>query len=716
MKRLVLLGATVCVLLTIPARAAKHETWVEVRSPNFIVVSNAGEKQARKTAAQFEQIRSLFRSSLAAAAGHPTPVITIFAVKDEKSLSELLPEYWAKGHSHPAGWFAYRMEQFYIAVNLEAQGSNPFKTVYHEYYHSLTMPFFPNMPTWLSEGLADFFGNSEISGSAATMGRPDPNLIELLRQNKLIPLDVLLKVDHNSPYYNEQNKTSLFYAESWALTHYLFIGDNQSHRASLIAFADSLSRGKSSDEAAAIAFGDLKKLQSALENYVGKYSFNYYQVKAPSELPASEIRIRTLSDAEVGAYRGGFFAIRGALGDAIISLQDAVRLDPSFALAYRNLALAQFFKGERVDALVSATKAIELDPENGLAHYLRAYLSVSGKVKLPDDSQVEADLDKAIEQDPYFAAPFALLSWYLVARNEKLGEALALAQKANELEPGNVSYQIDLAQALMHMRRFDDAYTFAVRAQAAASGPDRARVENFLSQLEQFRERDAREDANGGVVLMGRSQADTKEVDQGDLETVTGVVSVVSCTQGLKVQMATSNGNWLFHVEPSAQFHILLPEKLSQKFNPCTDLIGKRVSVKYAPDASMVMAGKMSELRILPQSKSSETTQAGGEVGNRSPSTRPQKASPTPTISEEGKVKSVTCNGHEMNISLVVRDIEFDLHARDYSRVPIQQDIPFAGGQFDPCRQLIGLKAKVEYVMVEGKDFDGEIQSIEVEK
>src|SRR5579863_3498271 len=34
--------------------------WIEVRSPHFVVSSNAGEKEARRIADQFEQIRGLF--------------------------------------------------------------------------------------------------------------------------------------------------------------------------------------------------------------------------------------------------------------------------------------------------------------------------------------------------------------------------------------------------------------------------------------------------------------------------------------------------------------------------------------------------------------------------------------------------------------------------------------------------------------------------------
>ena len=106
MPRSMVAAALATFFLFAAALAAPTGKWVEVRSPNFIVVSNAGEGQARKTAVQFEQIRSLFRDSLSYAKNAASPVITIMAVKDEDSLRELLPEYWAqKGHSHPAGIF-----------------------------------------------------------------------------------------------------------------------------------------------------------------------------------------------------------------------------------------------------------------------------------------------------------------------------------------------------------------------------------------------------------------------------------------------------------------------------------------------------------------------------------------------------------------------------------------------------------------------------------
>src|SRR5689334_22961638 len=160
MLKHIVAGPLATFFLVATAIAAPTGKWVEVRSPNFIVVSNAGEASARKTAIQFEQIRSLFRDSLSYAKTASSPVITILAVKDEDSLRELLPEYWAqKGHAHPAGIFlGGGYDQFQVAVNLAAHGDNPFESLYHEYYHSVTVPYFPGLPVWVAEGMADFFG------------------------------------------------------------------------------------------------------------------------------------------------------------------------------------------------------------------------------------------------------------------------------------------------------------------------------------------------------------------------------------------------------------------------------------------------------------------------------------------------------------------------------------------------------------------------------
>jgi hypothetical protein len=84
-------------------------------------------------------------------------------------------------------------------------------------------------------------------------------------------------------------------------------------------------------------------------------------------------------------------------------------------------------------------------------------------------------------------------------------------------------------------------------------------------------------------------------------------------------------------------------------------------------------------------------------------------------VDAEGGVGDVTCSGVEMRLKIAASNGTFRLHARDYTRVDISEDVPFQAGEFKPCTELDGKTAKITFVTVEHKSYDGEIQSIEVE-
>lgn len=82
----------------------------------------------------------------------------------------------------------------------------------------------------------------------------------------------------------------------------------------------------------------------------------------------------------------------------------------------------------------------------------------------------------------------------------------------------------------------------------------------------------------------------------------------------------------------------------------------------------------------------------------------------------EGEVSDVNCSGVEMMLKISASNGKFKLHARDYTRVEISEDLPFQSGEFKPCAELSGKTAKITFITVDRRAYDGEIQSIEVEK
>ena len=84
---------------------AREEVWTEVKSPNFIIISDDSAKAAKKTAQSFEQFRSLLQTVLKLKADPPSPLV-VFAVRNKKSREALYPlKYLEKGAIKPAGIF-----------------------------------------------------------------------------------------------------------------------------------------------------------------------------------------------------------------------------------------------------------------------------------------------------------------------------------------------------------------------------------------------------------------------------------------------------------------------------------------------------------------------------------------------------------------------------------------------------------------------------------
>ena len=71
-------------------------------------------------------------------------------------------------------------------------------------------------------------------------------------------------------------------------------------------------------------------------------------------------------DAKKHVEFGITVAQRGLWREAIFQWQRAVEIDPTYAAAYNNLAIAYEHEGELTEALEAYERAIELDPNNAM--------------------------------------------------------------------------------------------------------------------------------------------------------------------------------------------------------------------------------------------------------------------------------------------------------------------------------------------------------------
>jgi tetratricopeptide (TPR) repeat protein len=491
-RPVVCLFASLFLLATLNLRASEeNETWIEVRTPHFVVASNAGGKQARRVADQFEQIRAMFHTTFPKLRVDPGQRILILAAKNENSFKALLPEYWeVKGRVHPSGIYVAGPEKHYVALRLDAEEENPFHSVYHEYTHALVNLNFRGLPLWLNEGLAEFYGNTVLGEKEVLLGHFDTSHLLLLQQSKLIPIPTLLEVDHTSPYYNEENRASVFYAESWALTHYLMLDPEARKQQLMSHFLDTFQKGSNQVEAARQTFGDLKKFAGQMEGYVRQTSFYLARLKAPMQLTEKDYATRTLSAAESLALRGDFHLHMNRMSEARTMLEQALALEPKLAAVHESLGYYHYRQQNLDEASREFAEAVKLDSKDYLAHYFHAFLRVRGRMVQPDElEETRAGLEKAIQLNPEFAPAYASLSSLYLSRSETKQKALDAALRAAQLAPGELQYALNLGQVLVALNRQAEARSLAKQMQAAAKTPEEARMAQALEMEIDQRER-----------------------------------------------------------------------------------------------------------------------------------------------------------------------------------------------------------------------------------
>ena len=307
-----------------------NQNWVEVRGQHFTVATNGTEKDGRHIAEQFEQMRAMFHAAFATLRVDTSQPIYILAAKNEAAMKVWVPEEWeVKGHIHHAGIYQSGEDKDYVLLQLDAEGNNPFHVVYHEYTHALLHLNFSGLPLWMDEGLAEFFGNSMLGEKESRTGTVDAGTLNFLQQRQLIPIETLLEVDHASPYYNEANRASVFYAESWALVHYLMMNPEARQRQLLAKFTNAWDKNQNQVEAAREAFGDLKKFGNVIESYARQRTFMMGVVKMQQADANKDYTVRHLSPAEALMLRGDFQAHRSRMEDAKPLLEEAIHWTPT---------------------------------------------------------------------------------------------------------------------------------------------------------------------------------------------------------------------------------------------------------------------------------------------------------------------------------------------------------------------------------------------------
>jgi tetratricopeptide (TPR) repeat protein len=463
------------------ARVEAAESWTEVRSRNFFLIGDAGEKELRQAATRLEEFREAFRMlfpQIKLDGGTRTNVVVF---KNAASYAPFkLKRADGSIDSGIVGYFLRGEDVNYITLSA---GEKPgtYGTIFHEYVHFLldTNIGRSDIPPWLGEGLAEYFETLQfVDNQRVSLGAPPGGYLSLLRQSDLIPFKTFFTTDNSSLHKSGDAARGLFYAQAWALTHYLLHAGSPSGRLEEL-FTFMKKPDMTEKEFQQLFRSDYAGAEKSLRKYIDQPLPPNRIVLLPQKLGAdSAMSAAPLSESQRLAYLGDLLYHTGDLAEAESLLRKALKADTNSTIANMSLGLTLAAKKNFAEAKRYLEKAIASDRTNHLAYFNYAYavsresMDESGNVsEFPPEAErkMRDSLLRAIELAPDFAESYRLLAFVNMVNDVDLAESVTLLKKGLTVKPGDQNISLLLAQVFLRQEKYEEARSIAEKIAATAS-------------------------------------------------------------------------------------------------------------------------------------------------------------------------------------------------------------------------------------------------------
>lgn len=478
------------------------DDWRIVRSKNFKLIGNAGEKDIRQVAARLEQFREVFGSIFVnVKLNSPVPT-NVIVFRSDDAFKPFKPKRAdGKTDAMIGGYFLPGDEENYIAVPVGERPDLTYRVIFHEYVHFLLNASFgkSNIPPWFNEGVADYYSTFVVENDQdVKLGIFRQDYVDLLTHTKLQPLETIFSVSNEQLAQQGEHSRGLFYAESWCLIHYLMLnGQKQGLNKFLQAVINNTPPAQAFQEAFGINYPQMEK---ELVNYAAQNKFKFMNLHLKNKLAADDaMQAAPLADASADAYLGDLLYRLRRPEESASLLQKAVTLDDKESLAYTVLGMIKTRQENYRDAGGYLEKAVASDPQNSLALFYyafnlsREYSGQAGFAKhYPPavSEQIIAALKKSISLAPQFSKSYDLLAYMDIANNENLDEAMDSVMKTLSIQPGNVQFRLRLAQVYLRQGKIPEARVIAESLVQTTDVPAvKEGAQNLLLTIQRGREK-----------------------------------------------------------------------------------------------------------------------------------------------------------------------------------------------------------------------------------
>ena len=352
---------------------ALSRDWKRVRSEHFVAVGNTGEGQLRTAVVELERFRAALVTALPAARILSSAPTVLVLFKNDGDMSLFKPRD-ASGaiRRNVAGYYLTSPEGNRMVSAVYPSRDDTYQVIFHEYAHDILHRSGRGLPLWVEEGLADFYGTFRTDGpSSGILGSVPLWRGETLRTARIsLSFDEMFTDEGAANVVRSPLGAQTFYAEAWALTHFLTVGPRTGQ---LTEYLQALDRRLPPRDAFRAAFRvSFEDLQGELRRYLEQRRLPGRHITF-SQLPAVADAVEPMAEADVLQIQGDLLLRHGALDDAEPLIRRLVQLEPSSVAGRLTLASLHRARQRHEDAISTLRGVVTDAPSNFGARYWLAH-------------------------------------------------------------------------------------------------------------------------------------------------------------------------------------------------------------------------------------------------------------------------------------------------------------------------------------------------------
>ena len=400
------------------------DRWSRYESPNFELYCDDSESEARNILHDLELLRAVFLGERGEHERKRIPV-TVFAFRSGREFDTYAMRRDG-GDKRLAGLYVPGPDRATILLRPMRDRESARQVAFHEYVHHMFRAIEEQPPLWFNEGMAELLAGIKLERGKLSIGHPVVGRAIALRDEKLLPLETLFEVGHGSKHYTSSDHTGLFYAQSWALLHYLRYGKHKLEPEAVKRFLTIVGdRRRLETTNVKSLFEDCfkmnyKRMERDLARYVRRGSYSYGRVPLP-DIPDRQTYAKTrLSVAEARTRLAEVAFRTSSSAAALVALLQEGAKPGADARIYEVLGAESRMLGESEKALEYWNQAWELGSRNSAVlrelarqEWDRWFSRASHQLRLPDEVTIRMRelLVAAIRAEPGLDEAYEMLAW-----------------------------------------------------------------------------------------------------------------------------------------------------------------------------------------------------------------------------------------------------------------------------------------------------------------